>query len=636
MRFRNQISAVVSVSLIVAATACEPVPRRPLTAEEKTADLYWVYSQFNENYAPLEYKQSRFGFDYAALKARYLQDAVATRTNEEFFDLLYKFVSEFKDAHTSASLTNSDLPNRAKVAYLGFSGKRRGNALLVTELLPTIDTGSTRFPVKVGDKITKLDGVALADVVDREMARYRDLGHREANLTYHFNKIFNRVSTSNGLPSKDAAVLTIGEGDAAREVTVPWIVKDLVEFRRQQAAARGTTARPRMDTDALQFDNGAGGMTRLGFVGFNGELVAPGAMMSRFRRGETFKVWDTFQFLDGVASWTALPSLAPDTAPAAVAQGSIGETLAAGPADAVKKVRNVPERAVFLPQARVFPTYVTREKVKNAEGKVTGSKLVAYMLLDTFSPSAPRTAVMAEVKATLAAMQELGVRDLVIDMLNNGGGSLILGLELAQALSSRRVEMPGMQFQLSQTWLDDFEKSSREAASDAEAELARRVYEEMRAEQQSGKRLSRPFPVDSLVPYLFEPNTALEGKLNVVLLINEMCASMCDIFSGVLQDNGMAKIVGSQSMGAGGNVVDHQMAPNSHLTVRQTESLILRKNGTYIENNGILPDVPMNVTESVQEKYDPVRAKAIELLTTEPAPAPAPAPVPAVPAPPAV
>jgi hypothetical protein len=116
--------------VLAGLTACDPVPRRTLSAEEKAADMAWVYSQFGENYAPLELKQKLYGFDYEELKVRYLEAAKATKTNDEFYRLMMKFVAEFKDAHTSAALTNASLPNRAQTAFLGFSGIRHGEVLL--------------------------------------------------------------------------------------------------------------------------------------------------------------------------------------------------------------------------------------------------------------------------------------------------------------------------------------------------------------------------------------------------------------------------------------------------------------------------------------------------------------------------
>ena len=110
--------------------------------------------------------------------------------------------------------------------------------------------------------------------------------------------------------------------------------------------------------------------------------------------------------------------------------------------------------------------------------------------------------------------------------------------------------------------------------------------------------------------------------MNIVLMVNEMCASMCDLFAAILQDNQMAKVVGARTMGAGGNVVTHHQAPNSHLALRQTESLMVRRVvkkgkvelGALIENNGVEPDVQVKVSETVEGKYRRLREKAVEAL----------------------
>jgi len=87
---------------------------------------------------------------------------------------------------------------------------------------------------------------------------------------------------------------------------------------------------------------------------------------------------------------------------------------------------------------------------------------------------------------------------------------------------------------------------------------------------------------------------------------------MCDMFSALLIDNKMAITLGSKTMGAGGNVVSHREAPNSHLIVNQTESMVLRRDGSEVENRGTDPTIPVNVVETVADKYEPVRKKAIE------------------------
>lgn len=586
--------------------ACDPVPRRTLNTEEKIADLYWIYSQFGENYAPLDYKEKLHGFRYDELKKTYLEAAAQTKTNEEFYTLMFRLVAEFKDAHTSAGLTNSSLAGRAQVAYLGFSGTRQGDVLVVKELFPTVADAAATYPIKVGDQITHMDGVALPEIVRNDLAKTRNLGHDQANLTFHMNRIFTRASTSGGTPSAEVAILTLQRGGQEVKVALPWVKKDLKDFSDEQtAAAKKTetekTKKAQLDRFTLAGENGEAGM-QIGFLDFNGRIASPSQWIEKIRAGsKTRRFSDGFRFVDNVAAWTTNFLRAETTL------------------DELKAERNVPGRAIFIEQAKTYPAYVTKEKILDAEGNATQqSKLVGYIYLNTFSPNGDEAAVVTEFKATLAAMQELGVQDVVIDMLNNGGGSLVLGMQLAQALSADKVVMPEIQFRLSDTWMDDFDRyaTGGQGTHDAEEEMARRILNEMKRDQANGARLSQRYNVELLAPYQLAPNPAMaESKMNVVVLVNEMCASMCDIFSGIVQDNGIATVVGSRSMGAGGNVVSHDQAPNSHLTLRQTESLILRKDGSYIENVGVTPNVELPTWDYTAEKYDTVYKKAVELLT---------------------
>lgn len=606
--------------------ACGPAPRRTLTSDEKVADLYWIYSQFGNNYAPLEYKQKTHQFSYEELKKKYVAEAQATQTNDEFYALMYRFVAEFKDAHTSASIMNSDLPGRAKVAYLGFSGVRKGDNLVVQELLPTMVSDDSKYPIQKGAVITKLDGVPLKEIVTKELVGQRNLGQDETNLTYHMNKIFNRISTFHKMPSKENAIVTIKNGDGEVDVTVPWITKDLRTFKLEQEQAeaakkddkekekekekngenatgseKATSIVDRLSEtyDAL----GASGETlfSLRFVGFDGLTAMPYKNVLNFRpEQKVSRFLKNFRFLDNVSLWTTATKRA--------------ETMQ----DLLKEERKLPSDAIMIAPAKTFPTYLTRKKVPGATEGQAQNKLIAVMWLNTFSPEAEPKDVLAEVKETLKQIETLGVEELVIDMASNGGGSLLFGMRLAQLLADKQLEMPQMQVAVNETWLDDFESASLDSKTDYEKEFARRVFVSLTADLNQGRRLSAPLSLEALAPY----STKVEDKAKrpkIALVVNEMCASMCDIFTGIMKDNGAAVVVGGRTMGAGGNVVAHYSAPNSHLVLNQTESLMLRKDGSYVENNGIEPDVKVDMTD-LSDKYTKAIDKAAEtLLKKEPA-----------------
>jgi hypothetical protein len=625
--------------------ACDPIPSKVLTPSQKEADMKWMFSIFDENYAPLEYKATRYGFNYEDLKVKYLGLAAATATNDEFYLVMKRFVAEFKDAHTTASLSDGGFPNRSKIAYLGFSGKRKGNSFLVTEVLPTLKKPGSHFPIHEGDEITELDGKPLTKWIEESSVNLENLGQPNSNLTFHMSRLFTRTSLSQELPKEVSAVLTIkkpglmdllmkkikeefgdeleirlpGQDVEVKKVTVPWIVKDSYDFRKEQKEAnKGKAAVDLDESDDEEADTGAyfalkdpgdGGLSFFGFRNFDGSYPDPARFTRRFLQKSRAAFLDSFYVPNQIESWTSEVNVDGSGRPVAAVQT---------PLEKFKKLRVIPKDVRWITaEDATYPTYVSQEETEDGEVRLVGT-----LYLDTFSPKAKSDAVLKEFKDTLEHLAFYGVSDLVIDLVNNGGGSLELGMKLAQALSTEKVEMPAIQFRNSQSWIDQFQTDSLEAPSDAERELARRVFVQLNEEHAKGMRLSSPLNADVLVPFELQPNDDLEGKFNVVLMVNEMCASMCDIFTGIMQDNQLAKVVGSRTMGAGGNVVSHYEAPNSHLALRQTESLMVRRVvkkgkvelGQYIENNGIEPDVAVNVSEMVEGKYRRLRDKAVEAL----------------------
>jgi C-terminal processing protease CtpA/Prc len=595
--------------VLIGLAGCDPVPRRTLTTEEKIADLYWIYSQFGENYAPLEMKQKLHGLDYEKWKADTIEAAKLTKTNDEFYQLMMKFVAGFKDAHTSASLTNSSLPNRAQVAFLGFGGYRHGDSLIVKKLLPTI-TKDSAYPIAVGDEITAINGVSLKDAIDRDLVPLRDLGNREANYTFHMNKLFNRVSTVNGLPVEKDVVLSVKRDEKKLTVKLPWVMKDLVQFREEQDAATEKTKSANFlmvsdDTDPTR-------LFSFNFIGFDGKIFRPLEQIEKVTRGLRKKFSDGFRMIDSIAGWSPVDEVA------------TAKMEAATPMERLKEVRAVPASAVYVDGSKTYPAYIVPAKVRTADGAETREKrLVGYILIDTFSPNGDEDDVIAEFKNTLASMQALGVQHLVLDTINNGGGSLVLGMKMAQLLSPAKIEMPKIQYRLSDSWLDQFETESLEARSDSEREYSRRLLASFLQQKETGNRLSSIESAETLAPFSINENRDLEQPFKVVLLVNEMCASMCDIFAGILQDNQMATVMGARTMGAGGNVVAYNQAPNSHLELRQTESLIVRKNPnadqtpSYIENFGIEPEVEIKVSEMAKTKYVDAIKKAMSEVTKQ-------------------
>lgn len=608
--FRVTATCWISVSLAMVLAACSPAPRYKLSAEAKTADMYWLFSQFNENYAPLQYKSDRYRFNFEEMKAQYLQDAKATKSNEEFYLLMHKFVAEFKDAHTGSFIMASGLPDRSKLAYLGFDGIRVGNNLVVKKLLPTISSNS-RYPVKVGDVISKLDGVSLPEIVKNEFLPYRNLGSEQANLTYLIPKIFNRSSLAHRMPTSEYANVTVVRVGKEVDIRLPWVVKDLYTFAKEQEEATKTSAFAEDSDEDLKVTSlTPKALFELGLQVLNQEVKTDSSRLMKLAR-ETgkFDFKDTFFFVDTAPTWSSkyLSKIMSDFGKKK--EPTINE---------MKRERKIPDNVMFVTDSNTYPAYVSFEKVLDKKGKATGAiKTVGYVYLNTFSPDGDEKAVIGEFKRTLKSLAGAGVKDVIIDMIDNGGGSLSLGLKLAQAMTATRIVPPDIQFKVSESWTDSFENVAQDGPSDSEKEIARRMWKDLKSDRDGNNTLSRRYGMESLMPFELEPNTDIDKEFKYYLLVNEMCASMCDIFTAVLKDNNMGTVVGATPMGAGGNVVSHRDAPNSHLIVNQTESLIVRRDGRYIENNGVEPDVAMDVNATVNAKYEGVRQKALELIVKE-------------------
>jgi len=102
-------------------------------------------------------------------------------------------------------------------------------------------------------------------------------------------------------------------------------------------------------------------------------------------------------------------------------------------------------------------------------------------------------------------------------------------------------------------------------------------------------------------------------KLKFVILMDNGSASASEILAGAMQNNGRAKLVGSQSFGKGSvqEVVD--VTPDTILKI--TVARWLTPNGTSISEKGLTPDYPVEITQKdLDAKKDPQLDKAVELL----------------------
>lgn len=90
------------------------------------------------------------------------------------------------------------------------------------------------------------------------------------------------------------------------------------------------------------------------------------------------------------------------------------------------------------------------------------------------------------------------------------------------------------------------------------------------------------------------------GELPMVVLVNGYSASASEIFSGALQDYGLATIVGTQSFGKG--IVQSIIPLDDGSAVKLTVSTYYTPGGRNIHGVGITPDVVVELDEELKKK----------------------------------
>jgi carboxyl-terminal processing protease len=154
-----------------------------------------------------------------------------------------------------------------------------------------------------------------------------------------------------------------------------------------------------------------------------------------------------------------------------------------------------------------------------------------------------------DVKKLLGELQEEGIDGLVVDLRNNGGGSL----QEANELTGLFIEYgPTVQIRHS----------------------SRRVWRD-------GKRLRSDY---------------YEGPL--VVLINRLSASASEIFAGAIQDYERGIIVGDRSFGKG---TVQTLSPLTEGQLKITESKFYRISGDSTQHRGVVPDVAFPTIYDTQE-----------------------------------
>lgn len=113
---------------------------------------------------------------------------------------------------------------------------------------------------------------------------------------------------------------------------------------------------------------------------------------------------------------------------------------------------------------------------------------------------------------------------------------------------------------------------------------------------QSGARVTQPLPLFGIDEVL--PHPRVQYMKPLLVLINELDFSCADLFPAILQDNGRGVLFGKTTAGAGGYVRGYRQLSRFGIAgYSLTGSLLYRLDGMPIENLGVKPDIPYEITQ---------------------------------------
>lgn len=260
-------------------------------------------------------------------------------------------------------------------------------------------------------------------------------------------------------------------------------------------------------------------------------------------------------------------------------------------------------------------------------------RLLGYIRLPSYVPK--NTVEAVEAFGKIMNMFETATDGLVIDQVNNPGGSVFYLYTLVSMLTDQAIATPKHEMSLSQDEVLQAYNSLQELkdlktdddvkalfptgiegypASYETLQFVRSYLQFLIDEWNAGRKRTRPYWIDG-VDHI-NPNPTAHYTKPVLLLVNALDFSGGDFFPAILQDNKRVTILGERTSGAGG-YVNNVSYPN-HLGIshiRVTESLAHRIDDNPIENLGVRPDIEYRMTEEdLTNNYAPYVKKIQETI----------------------
>jgi hypothetical protein len=240
-------------------------------------------------------------------------------------------------------------------------------------------------------------------------------------------------------------------------------------------------------------------------------------------------------------------------------------------------------------------------------------ELIGYVRIPKYGAGEKESKLFKEIIKRM----EKTTDKLVIDQLNNPGGSVFYLYSLVSMLSPKAMATPKHYMAINQADIVESHKMLEELKEITTLEELKKAFggetvggypvtmtfaEFVKAylqfkidEWNKGKKLTTPYHLWGVD--MINPHPEIQYTKPILLLVNELDFSGGDFFPAIMQDNKRATIMGVRTAGAGGYVIGVDIA--NQLGVggfRYTGSLADRVDNTPIENLGVKPEIDYSLT----------------------------------------
>ncbi len=561
-----------------------------LTPDQKTSDFMQLAAQYAKNYAPYELKRDVFGFDLYNITP-WLTQVKLSKSDLEFYDICTKYVASLQDSHDEFTIPSFF------DAWLHFDGDIYDGKFLI-DYIDRSYLSRTKFPFTTGDELVSVDGVAVADLIQRFQP-------------YAVNGSSNPVSRNR------LAAATITERQQQWYPLSPQI--GATAAVTVKLAATGATNTYNVPWDTIGTPVTTAGILLSPQLRLHTELAPhriprptplPGPTF--YRKGSDS---DNPEYTNpwGVRTASDAPADVPDLKPAytkTLTALSYGAALK--PATAFTNVSGL------FPFSNIFPNwnppndFVIRLGLKVSDYFLSGTfgvgtSKVGYIRIPTMEPTS-ETAALKQFVAEITYFQA-NTDGLVIDVMANGGGDGCYSQTLVQYLTTKTTRALAAEIRATLNWQLSFDEDIYSAqlggAPNYYVQLLQAYENDIKTAltQNRARTGSEPMCGVSfdLPPAMDSKGNLLSYTKPILLLTDNFTLSAAELFTMMLQDAKRVTVFGTRTDGGGGNVVDFLNATAySEGNIRITESIITRAAPVqvpgfpllnYYDGVGIQPDI---------------------------------------------